>query len=609
VSVWLHLWNATNPTEALNGHKIRLQSIGPFKYFLEVNRINATIIQEPEQLYSVLFYKPQQFYTFDSIASAPLTEDELIVTPNIAMQTLRLADQKLTGASGFPLFQYICLGPLNPLNEVYYDQIHKWKYFKTVRAREVLWGSKPAELNSCANSLFKLLTGRSFPILTLPGLLVNPSDEETFQRSFDGIYTGKENKHLVGEFYQYKGKNMLNQKFNENEALWNPLANSEEKKILINSKQAYLERLIDWGKEIQGKNNYSTKFMRETKNWINKVKMKLQEAPFFNQYSEKLKEKTGKSQNKRKSEKQRKVDQTNDQQSDSIPSILPAPYSTDLFSNNLTPFRYNILHGSLGLQFPRPVRTSDILTVFNDKISRPIRFLFSEFQNLRGITLYRYRIDKRELMNCSGWKERANGFYSQFLYTGLLNQTVVTGGIPFFISKPHFLESDDRVFSSLLIRSPGQGSTEWKSFKSSWSSFAHDSFIDIEPITGLTFAGHKRLQLNIQLFSTPVIGWGENFGDQAYFNQFTGGRCSKNRQNHEQIGDQKIPKAVIVPIAWIDEFSSISNEKADEFRSSVILGYQIVELAPIGGLIIGSATILIAISCALNYQKLYKNKK
>lgn len=62
------------------------------------------------------------------------------------------------------------------------------------------------------------------------------------------------------------------------------------------------------------------------------------------------------------------------------------------------------------------------------------------------------------------------------------------GGFPLFLSKPHLLDCDPALQSSVLGLSP--------------SNDTHLNYIDLEPITGVTFDAHKRVQLNILLEDT-----------------------------------------------------------------------------------------------------------
>jgi hypothetical protein len=74
-----------------------------------------------------------------------------------------------------------------------------------------------------------------------------------------------------------------------------------------------------------------------------------------------------------------------------------------------------------------------------------------------------------------------------FVPRGLTNLTLM-GGFPLFLSKPHLLDCDPALQSSVLGLSP--------------SNDTHLNYIDLEPITGVTFDAHKRVQLNILLEDT-----------------------------------------------------------------------------------------------------------
>lgn len=59
------------------------------------------------------------------------------------------------------------------------------------------------------------------------------------------------------------------------------------------------------------------------------------------------------------------------------------------------------------------------------------------------------------------------------------------GGFPLYLSKPHFLDADPAVQAAVSGLHP--------------SNASHLNYIDVEPITGVTFDTHKRVQLNVRL--------------------------------------------------------------------------------------------------------------
>lgn len=94
------------------------------------------------------------------------------------------------------------------------------------------------------------------------------------------------------------------------------------------------------------------------------------------------------------------------------------------------------------------------------------------------VTLHRYQLQMKDLQNASMNPEGA--WYFNFAPSGMENLTAV-GGLPLFVSKPHFLDGDSSLAGSVIGMSPKRE--------------AHDTFLDIEPNTGLLARAHKRLQM------------------------------------------------------------------------------------------------------------------
>jgi lysosome membrane protein 2 len=72
------------------------------------------------------------------------------------------------------------------------------------------------------------------------------------------------------------------------------------------------------------------------------------------------------------------------------------------------------------------------------------------------------------------------------LPAGVLNLTTCQQGIPIIMSSPHFLYADERFLKDVDGLNP--------------DALLHNTFLSVEPTTGLLMKANKRLQFNIQLF-------------------------------------------------------------------------------------------------------------
>ena len=67
-----------------------------------------------------------------------------------------------------------------------------------------------------------------------------------------------------------------------------------------------------------------------------------------------------------------------------------------------------------------------------------------------------------------------------------------TGNFPLYLTKPHFLEADPSLQSTVSGLDP--------------DPVAHLTYVDVEPISGVTFDTHKRVQLNMGLSDLTFRG-------------------------------------------------------------------------------------------------------
>lgn len=138
----------------------------------------------------------------------------------------------------------------------------------------------------------------------------------------------------------------------------------------------------------------------------------------------------------------------------------------------------NRVEGGDGQIFGAPAVSEKIQMYINDIYRTLFLERTSSVTDWYDVTLHRYQLQPKDLMNATstpeGWQ------YYQFAPSGLENLTAV-GGLPLFVSKPHFLDGDSSLAGSVVGMSPKRE--------------AHDTFIDIEPNTGMLARAHKRLQV------------------------------------------------------------------------------------------------------------------
>merc|ERR1711892_151896 len=75
--------------------------------------------------------------------------------------------------------------------------------------------------------------------------------------------------------------------------------------------------------------------------------------------------------------------------------------------------------------------------------------------------------------------------------TGTLNLSGCKGGQPIIVSKPHFLHCDPDLYSGISGLLPDHSK--------------HQSYVDINPVTGVSLSGHFKIQINVPLAQNPFV--------------------------------------------------------------------------------------------------------
>mmetsp|Transcript_9558 Transcript_9558/g.17942 ORF Transcript_9558/g.17942 Transcript_9558/m.17942 type:complete len:704 (-) Transcript_9558:163-2274(-) len=174
------------------------------------------------------------------------------------------------------------------------------------------------------------------------------------------------------------------------------------------------------------------------------------------------------------------------------------------------------------------------------------------------VKLRRYQIQPKDLQNATenveeGWQ------YFNYAPTGMENLTLA-GGLPLFASKPHFLDAA----SSLQTAVSGTNARRE----------IHDTFLDIEPNTGMLARVHKRLQVNYQMnnYDLPEVTEDAVAAANALCemkNMTCDGlnmamQCLAIPSNWQYLNNR-----VYMPYAWADEHMVGTEDDADSVKDGV----------------------------------------
>jgi hypothetical protein len=171
-------------------------------------------------------------------------------------------------------------------------------------------------------------------------------------------------------------------------------------------------------------------------------------------------------------------------------------------------------------------------------------------QELHGIPVTRYGIRDKDLMNVTENPE--NERYFSYGPKGIFNFSQIAG-FPFFVSKPHFLDGDARLFEAVHGLSPNRT--------------LHDTWILRNDLVGLTVAAHQALQLNARLSDLQLPGGNCILGMQL---------CCSNEQLSKWDGSFNIFKAAdmtetYVPMAYVVETFSVTEDMAKQLRLANVM--------------------------------------
>jgi len=205
--------------------------------------------------------------------------------------------------------------------------------------------------------------------------------------------------------------------------------------------------------------------------------------------------------------------------------------------------------------FQRNLPKGGYLPGFVDVIYREITLVNeNELEvDFKGINLYRYVLPQDIMANAT--TNPINAAYYAFGDSGMLNLSKCSEGAPVYISKPHFLD----VYSATNTTTKVSGLSPDRN--------AHDTFVDVEPITGITMHAAKRLQINS--LTQPV----------------TTGPPPRQQWFSE------LQPLLYIPVLWIEEGGEIKDSDAEDFKSSVILAENLGHYLYWIGFVIGYVAI------------------
>lgn len=211
--------------------------------------------------------------------------------------------------------------------------------------------------------------------------------------------------------------------------------------------------------------------------------------------------------------------------------------------------------------------------VFVSDVKRVGNFIYEREVDVKGITTRRYIVDPTTLNSTltggtSKWRNESRWYSGSALGTpdGMLDLTSVYGGVPIHVSYPHMLSVDPVESSKIIGFQPDKN--------------IHESYLDTEPLTGLSFRIAKRLQAGFRL-KKSMFNWNPNF-----FNDSQASIYSNIFKQYEN---------VTIPYYWAAATGEISDDDASTFKDKIIKTRKIAfYLQRIGCAILSFFVVIIA---------------
>ncbi|NXF20510.1 CD36 protein, partial [Rhodinocichla rosea] len=214
----------------------------------------------------------------------------------------------------------------------------------------------------------------------------------------------------------------------------------------------------------------------------------------------------------------------------------------------------DMVNGTDGASFPPFVRKDQVLRFFSSDICRSIYGVFHSQQVVKGITLYRFVVPREAFAAptevpdnyCFCMDEEIS---ENCTIAGVLDISTCKEKKPVYISLPHFLHASESVLNNVEGLSPNEKE--------------HETYLDIEPVTGFTLRFAKRLQVNFLVRPSSRIA-----------------------------PLKKVKKAYVFPILWLNESAVIGDEKAEMFRTKISGRLQLLSTLQLALMIGGSVLFL-----------------
>ncbi|XP_018419066.1 PREDICTED: platelet glycoprotein 4 [Nanorana parkeri] len=218
----------------------------------------------------------------------------------------------------------------------------------------------------------------------------------------------------------------------------------------------------------------------------------------------------------------------------------------------------DMINGTDAASFPPFINKKKLLYFFSSEICRSIYGVFEKEYILKGIKLYRFIVPK-SAFDSPTINPDNHCYCTEIVLSrnctaaGVLDLRACQGGKPIFLSLPHFLHGSDFLVEQVTGLSP--------------SKEEHETYVDVEPITGFTMHFAKRLQVNVMFQPTDKI---------------------------EILA--KLKSEFVFPVLWLNETALIGDDSVNQFKSSVTVPLKVLEVLRIVLICLG---VVVFLACSI----------
>ncbi|XP_007895114.2 lysosome membrane protein 2c [Callorhinchus milii] len=153
----------------------------------------------------------------------------------------------------------------------------------------------------------------------------------------------------------------------------------------------------------------------------------------------------------------------------------------------------NMINGTDGTSFHPLMTKNETIHFFSSDLCRSLYATFEKELDVKGIPAYRF-VPPSEVFANDTINPANVGFCipsGHCLGSGVLNVSVCRKGAPIILSSPHFYQADQKYIDDIEGMDPNKEN--------------HETFLDINPLTGILLKVAKRLQINVYIEKIDVF--------------------------------------------------------------------------------------------------------